>query len=46
MVKMATNNGQMFYLADSTTGKPLPNTKLEFLDIAIPVPKMEKSKTS
>ena len=30
MVKMATNNGQMFYLADSTTGKPLPNTKLEF----------------
>ncbi|MEE2676106.1 MAG: MG2 domain-containing protein [Planctomycetota bacterium] len=30
MVKMATDNGQMFYLADSVTGKPLPNTKLEF----------------
>ncbi|MEL0095121.1 MAG: MG2 domain-containing protein [Planctomycetaceae bacterium] len=30
MVKMATNNGQMFYLADSVSGKPLPNTKLDF----------------
>ncbi len=30
MVKMATNNGQLFYLADSTTGKPLPNIKLDF----------------
>ena len=30
MVKMATNNGQMFYLADSVSGAPLPNTKLDF----------------
>lgn len=30
MLKMATDDGQMFYLADSVTGKPLPNTKLEF----------------
>ncbi len=30
MVKMATDNGQMFYLADSVTGKPLPNIKLDF----------------